>query len=110
MPARQAVDEVLHYDDLYRGALKKRKYLQENEMLPEEQPVKEYRGKIEIPKTGIELADTIRNLAKNVSVWKKRIGDERHPDATEKYAMYSALLKEAKGNAAAERAARESTT
>ena len=106
-PARREVDEVLYYDDLYRKALQKRKFLQDNEMLPADEPTAGFRGKIEIPKAGLELADTIRNLAKNVSVWKKRVGETRYPDATERHAMYASLLKEAKANASAARAEHE---
>lgn len=103
-PAKREVDEVLYWDELYRAALQKRKYLEEHEALPEETPAKGFRGKIVIPVSGLELADTIRNLAKNVSVWKKRLGQERYPEAREKYAMYLELLKEARNNATAARA------
>jgi hypothetical protein len=98
------VQEVLHYDDLYRKALVKRKYIQENRMLPTDEPVKSFRKDYTIPQAGVELGLAMRNLSKNVSVWKKRIGDNRYPDAEQKHGMYVALYNEAKTKAAAERA------
>lgn len=99
------VKQVLAYDDMYRSELVRRKYLQENRMLPSDEPVKQYKTEeYKIPSSGLELGTALRNLAKNVSVWKKRLSDSRHPDASQKHAMYVALYREAKSNADAERA------
>jgi hypothetical protein len=95
---------VLHYDDLYRKQLARKKYIQENRMLPEDEPVKAYRKDYHIPTAGVELGLAKGNLAKNVSVWKKRIDDPRYPEAEQKHAIYVALYLEAKTAAAAERA------
>jgi hypothetical protein len=56
----------------------------------------------------LELGTALRNLSKNVSVWKKRLTDQRYPDADQKHAMYVALYQEAKSNADAERARQQS--
>lgn len=95
---------MLHYDDLYRKELAKRKYLQENRMLPTDEPVKGFMKDYTIPPAGFELATAMRNLSKNVSVWKVRLDDNRYPNAAQKHGMYCALYNEAKTNAAAERA------
>lgn len=102
--APDQVREVLHFDDLYRKELVKRKYLVENRMLPVDEPRKDFRQQYRVPTAGLELGTALRNLAKNVSVWKKRLGDARYPDADQKHAMYVALYQEAKHNADAERA------
>jgi hypothetical protein len=98
------VREVLHFDDLYRKELVRRKYLQEHRMLPADEPQAEFRREFKVPAAGLELGTALRNLSKNVSVWKKRLGNDRYPDADQKYAMYVALYNEAKSNADAERA------
>lgn len=96
--------EVIKYDDLFRKELARRKYIQENRMLPADEPVKMPRKDFEIPKAGVDLALARGSLAKNVSVWKKRINDPRYPEAEQKHAMYVALYQEAKTAAATERA------
>ncbi|GLU54446.1 hypothetical protein Dfri01_39070 [Dyadobacter frigoris] len=95
---------MLHLDDLYRKELVKRKYLQENRMLPTDEPVKNFQKDYHIPTAGVELGLKLGNLSKNVCIWKKRIGDNRYPDAEQKHGMYQALYTEAKFNVAAERA------
>lgn len=105
----EQVRQVIEYDDLYRMELTRRKYLQENRMLPSDEPVKQYKQQdYKVPANGLELGTALRNLAKNVSVWKKRLNDQRHPDADQKHAMYVALYQEAKSNADAERARQQS--
>ena len=105
----EQVKQVIHYDDLYRFEMTRRKYLQENRMLPGNEPVKEYRQQeYKVPSSGLELGQALRNLSKNVSVWKKRLTDNRYPDAAQKHAMYLALYQEAKSNADAERARQQS--
>ena len=104
MAFEKEVKEVLHYDDLYRKALAKRKYIQEYRMLPTDEPIKEFRKDYHIPTAGVDLGLAMRNLSKNVSVWKARIDNPRYPDAEQKHGMYVALYQEAKSNAAAERA------
>ncbi|GAB3911591.1 hypothetical protein GCM10028803_53430 [Larkinella knui] len=101
------VDEIIYWDDLYRKELKVRQYLQENRSLPVEEPVQRYRQHYEIPKTGLELGLAARNLAKNVSVWKSRLANPKHPDAAAKYAMYLKLYEEAQADIRAERTKRE---
>lgn len=101
------VDEIVHWDDLYRKELQVRKYLQENRSLPVEQPVQRYRQHYEIPKTGLELGLTKANLAKNVSVWKKRIDNPNYPDAVANHGMYLKLYQEAQAAIRAERTQRE---
>ncbi|WP_342086098.1 hypothetical protein [Dyadobacter sp. OTU695] len=101
---KKEVAEVLYYDDLYRKQLARRKYIQENRMLPEDEPVKSFRKDYHIPAAGVELGQALGNLSKNVSVWKKRVDDPRYPEAEQKHAMYVALYNEAKTAAAAERA------
>lgn len=73
-------------------------------MLPADEPVKEFRKDYHIPAAGIELALAVRNLSKNVSVWKKRVNDPRYPEAEQTHAKYLALHQEAKTAAANERA------
>lgn len=104
MACQKEVAEVIHWDNEYRKQLARRKYLQENRMLPADDPVKDFRKDYHIPAAGVDLGLAIRNLSKNVSVWKSRINNERYPDAEQKHAMYVALYQEAKNNAAAERA------
>jgi len=104
MACEKEVAEILHYDELYRKELAKRKFLQENRMLPDDQPVKEFRKDYHIPTAGVDLGLAIRNLSKNVSVWKARLDNPRYPEAAQKHGMYVALYEEAKTNAAAERA------
>ncbi|WP_149242594.1 hypothetical protein [Dyadobacter sp. 32] len=105
----EQVKQVLHYDDLYRIELTRRKYLQENRMLPSDEPVRDYKKPdFTVPTSGLELGTALRNLSKNVSVWKKRLTDNRYPDADQKHAMYVALYQEAKSNADAERARQQS--
>lgn len=72
-------------------------------MLPGEEPVKDAYKDYHVPTAGVELGIKLGNLSKNVSVWKKRIGDNRYPDAEQKHGMYEALYREAKFNVAAER-------
>ncbi|MCE6987494.1 hypothetical protein [Dyadobacter sp. CY323] len=95
---------MLRWDDLYRKELARRKYIQEFRMLPTDEPVKEFRKDYHIPTAGVELGLALRNLSKNVSTWKARVGSERYPEAEQKHAMYVALYQEAKTKAAAERA------
>lgn len=97
------VKEVLHWDDAYRKELAVRKYLQEYRMLPTDEPVKAFRKEYHLPVAGVDLGLAIRNLSKNVSVWKKRIGDSRYPEAEQKHAMYVAHYMEARKAAAEER-------
>ncbi|WP_254562130.1 hypothetical protein [Dyadobacter diqingensis] len=105
----EQVNQVLHYDDLYRMELARRKYLQENRMLPADEPQREFRKPdYKVPTSGLELGTALRNLSKNVSIWKKRLNDQRYPDADQKHAMYVALYNEAKSNADAERARQQS--
>ncbi|WP_080239065.1 hypothetical protein [Spirosoma rigui] len=99
------VEEILYWDDLYRKALETRKYLQEHEMLPAEEPVKAWHQRYEIPTSGAELAISVRNLAKNVSTWKSRLDNPKYPDAASKHGMYEQLYQEAKSALSAERAA-----
>ncbi|MGV3560754.1 hypothetical protein [Larkinella arboricola] len=106
-PQKVLVDEIIHFDDLYRKELQVRKYLQENRSLPLEEPVQRYRQHYEIPKTGVELGLSARNLAKNVSTWKARVGNPKYPDAEAKYAMYQKLYQEAQAAIRAERTTRE---
>lgn len=102
--APDQVREVLHFDDLYRKELVRRKYLVEKRMLPPDEPKKDFRQQYRVPTAGLELGTALRNLSKNVSVWKKRLSNARYPDADQKHAMYLALYQEAKHNADAERA------
>lgn len=95
---------MIYYDDLYRKELTRRKYIQENRMLPPDEPVKAFRSEYHIPAAGLELALAVRNLSKNVSVWKKRVNDPRYPEAEQTHAKYLALYQEAKTTAANERA------
>jgi hypothetical protein len=101
------VTQILKWDDKYRAELIRRKYLQENRKLPEDAPVKDYRSQYKVPTTGVELGLSLRNLAKNVSVWKKRVGNERYPDADQKHAMYAALYADARTKANTERNAKQ---
>lgn len=96
--------EVIKYDELFRQQLVRRKYIQENRMLPADEPVKAPRKDYHIPTSGVELGQALGNLSKNVSVWKKRLNDPRYPEAEQKHAMYVALYQEAKTAAASERA------
>lgn len=95
---------MLYWDEMYRKELVKRKYLQENRMLPADEPIKDGPKDYHIPTAGVELGLALRNLSKNVSVWKARIDNPRYPDAEQKHGMYVALYQEAKNKAAAERA------
>ena len=101
------MSEILKWDDKYRAELIRRKYLQENRKLPDAGPTKEYRNQYKVPTTGVELGLSLRNLAKNVSVWKKRVGNERYPDADQKFAMYQALYADARTKANTERNAKQ---
>lgn len=94
---------MLKYDDLYRRELARKKYIQENRMLPADEPVKTTRKDYHIPTAGVELGLAKANLAKNVSVWKKRINDPRYPEAEEKHAKYQALYEAAKTAVTTER-------
>lgn len=105
--AKVLVDEIVYWDDLYRKELEKRKYLQEHNRLPIEEPVRDWKDRYEIPVGGAELAITVRNLSKNVSTWKARVGNDRFPDAPSKLAMYEALHKEARAKLSAARAAEQ---
>lgn len=95
---------MIKYDELFRKELARRKYIQENRMLPADEPVKQFRKEYHIPTAGLELGQAARNLAKNVSVWKKRINDPRYPDAEQNHAKYLALYEVAKTAVATERA------
>lgn len=90
------VADILEWDDLYRKEVERRKYLQEHQMLPEDEPQRAYRDNYEVPTTGVELGMSLRNLAKNVSVWKKRLNQDKFPDAQAKYEMYQKLYQEAR--------------
>lgn len=102
-PIPDIVQEVIRWDDLYLAELARRKYIQENRMIPPDEPQKEYQHEYKVPEVGMELGIALRNLSKNVSVWKKRVGDARYPDADQKLAMYTALYQEARENVRLER-------
>ncbi|UHG93313.1 hypothetical protein [Spirosoma oryzicola] len=105
--AKAQVDEILHWDDRYRRELERRKFLQEQQMLPIEEPVKVWTDRYQVPTSGVELGLQVRNLAKNVSTWKARVGNPKHPDAEAKHAMYDQLYQEARQAVSRERAANQ---